>query len=206
MQELTEMDTEFGKFYVCDNCGAQADSEDKVVHHTGCKLCESLYWQVIESVDGEIGRKEIEEKTDNAASEVISWIENACGDMAFDYEQCPDIFDDETHRKVEKAKKAGVQDVAGWLADEYYDDEDLLRDMMGDRIHDEAVKIVGADFLTQSIVMIIIAKKIMVKGHSTMKKAMVKIIQARDEFIRDIAKKNRERVDQCVKTILKPIS
>jgi len=86
-----------------------------------------------------------EKKADEIADETRGWIESAVSDIA--YSTDPDDFGfcwgEEWAVKIQNAKKHGVQDIKGWLADEMYDDADLLRDLLGDHIFDGATQVAG---------------------------------------------------------------
>ena len=45
MDEITTIETEFGTFYTCDNCGATADAPHDIKHHPTCTPGESKFWQ-----------------------------------------------------------------------------------------------------------------------------------------------------------------
>jgi len=68
------------------------------------------------------------------ARDIRNRLEVACGEIAYEAVQCP--FDEKTENKIAKAKKDGVRDIAGWLADEYFNDPDFLSDMIGDWAYD----------------------------------------------------------------------
>ena len=71
------------------------------------------------------------------ASEVRSHVETACGEIASDMTGSSSGFlDEEWEKKIKAAKRKGVRDIQGWLADELYNDADTLQDLMGDKIHD----------------------------------------------------------------------
>ena len=78
----------------------------------------------------------IEEK----ASDIVNWLQDAVGDCAHSSDP-DDYMDPKWVRKIKKAKKDGVRDIKGWLADEYYNDVDTLKDLAGDRIHDAATEL-----------------------------------------------------------------
>lgn len=44
-EEITVIDTEYGDFYCCDNCGATSEKASDIKHHKGCKPGESKYWE-----------------------------------------------------------------------------------------------------------------------------------------------------------------
>jgi len=96
------------------------------------------------------------------ARDIRGRLEVACGEIAYEAVQCP--FDEKTEKKIAKAKKDGVRDVAGWLADEYFNDPDFLSDMIGDWVYD-AVK--GDKALENQVY-----DELSKNAHSGMKKAI----------------------------------
>jgi hypothetical protein len=69
------------------------------------------------------------------ASEVLSYLQDAVGDIASDMLRPASGFrDDAWDKRIKQAKKNGCQDLQGWLADELYNDADTLQDLLGDRI------------------------------------------------------------------------
>ncbi len=44
MSEITVIETEYGNFYNCNNCGAHAEDPKDIKHHSSCKKGESKYW------------------------------------------------------------------------------------------------------------------------------------------------------------------
>ncbi len=78
-----------------------------------------------------------------AVQEILNWIGVYCSEGAsayYDYNKktafCWD--GDEWVQKTEKARKNGVRDLQGWLADEMYNDVGLLQDIVGDKVYDYA--------------------------------------------------------------------
>jgi len=75
---------------------------------------------------------------EQAAMEIISWLGSACGDCAYEQYQEYELrrnWDSNVIAKLDKAKENGVTDLCGWLADEMYNDIDLLRCLMGDNLN-----------------------------------------------------------------------
>ncbi len=71
------------------------------------------------------------------ASDVRSYVETAVGEMASDMTGPSSGFLDEAwSKKIKAAKRNGVRDIQGWLADELYSDADTLSDLIGDRLCD----------------------------------------------------------------------
>lgn len=73
---------------------------------------------------------------EHIAEELSDFLQDAVGDSAYDLVKLPGL-DPDVDKKIKKAKKAGVTDVAGWLADELYNDASTLEDLLGDRLYDE---------------------------------------------------------------------
>ena len=121
---------------------------------------------------------ELREKIEEKAQEIESWIQNAVGDMAFDHT----FLDEEWQVKIRKAKKRGVTDIQGWLADEFYNDVDTLRDLMGDQIHDAATQLVSFENPKHGETMIRICEEIK-GGHTAMNEAMDMIIKSQKTFL-----------------------
>ena len=119
------------------------------------------------------------------ARNIAQWLQDAVGDLAY----CCDLdFMDSTWRKrVKRAKKDGVIDIKGWLADEYYNDVDTLQDLVGDRIYDAASKLTrntnepGNPVSTQehNLHFIAIAEKMKETAHPALVKALDKLIVRR---------------------------
>ena len=79
------------------------------------------------------------QKIEDGARDILSWIQDAVGDMANEYHSA--WANDKWNTKIKQAKKNGINDIRGWLADEYYNDVDTLQDLCGDRIHDKCIEI-----------------------------------------------------------------
>jgi hypothetical protein len=102
-----------------------------------------------------------QETAKEIAHRLKCYLDDACGDMAHD---SMDItFDEKTTRKIAKARRNGVQDVEGWLADEFYNDVGFITDLIGDRLYDESNKDIG---LRNEIL-----DELERHGHTAMKKA-----------------------------------
>lgn len=71
-----------------------------------------------------------------AVRDVRGHIETACGEMAHELATPAGMRGTEWADRIRAAKKRGVRDIPGWLADELYNDAAGLSDMMGDRIYD----------------------------------------------------------------------
>ena len=104
--------------------------------------------------------KEIEE----AAYETSSWIQDAVGDLL--------------PRKgmVDKARRDSVQDIRGWSADEYYNDEDTLSDLLGDHIFDHATALAGIKDPAFSACYIKICEAMLPGAHTAMANVLKRFI------------------------------
>jgi hypothetical protein len=86
--------------------------------------------------------KDVRETPGSAASEIIMRLQSAVSDLArdqyeeFERDMYSFMLDDKAARLMYTAKKDGVRDIIGWLADEYYDDPEQLIDFIGDWTHD----------------------------------------------------------------------
>ena len=67
------------------------------------------------------------------AREIRDWVENAVGEMAY---TSIEFLDEKWREVVRDMKRQKVGDVKGALADRFYEDEDTLADLTGDRIYD----------------------------------------------------------------------
>ena len=75
------------------------------------------------------------------AQEIYNRLGDACGDMAYgQYEMYKEDNDggffDENTKHIKKLIKEGVTDIPGRLADDYYNDSELLGDLIGDQVYD----------------------------------------------------------------------
>lgn len=119
---------------------------------------------------------------DEKASEISQWIQEAVGDMAYDMDEqdISSCYGKEWRKKILKAKKNGVTDIKGWLADEFYNDPKVLQDLCGDRIFDAATQLAGtARNPDNSLHFIAIAKKMQENSHTALTSALDKLIERR---------------------------
>jgi len=65
---------------------------------------------------------------------ISDWVGEAVSDVAYSVDEDDEYWG----KKIKKAKANGVRDIKGWLADELYNDEDTLSDLLGDKVYDEA--------------------------------------------------------------------
>ena len=80
-------------------------------------------------------KDDVESKAQHIAYQLSSHLQDACGEIACEASRPGSGFD--YAARIRKAKKAGVQDIAGWLADELYNDADTVEDLLGDRLYDD---------------------------------------------------------------------
>ena len=66
----------------------------------------------------------------NVARSAVSYVEEAVGEMGYDR-----FTQEEYSEEIKQAKKRGVRDIGGWLADELYNDAGLVEDLAGDRMY-----------------------------------------------------------------------
>lgn len=76
------------------------------------------------------------------AQEAISYLGNACGDLAYEYGENKQLAafglgNPEIDNMIKRAKAKGVRDITGWLADELYNDADTIQDFLGDWLADK---------------------------------------------------------------------
>ena len=134
------------------------------------------------------------EKIKSAASDICSWVQDAVGDMANDYSYL--CMDSQWSAKVERAKKDGITDLKGWLADEYYNDVDTLEDLCGDRIHDAATQTLGRyEQPFHDMIFVLICLEMEKHSHPALIRALKKM-----------RKRHRESIDKWKKTTQKPTS
>ena len=105
-----------------------------------------------------------------SACEIHGWLQNAVGDAADSMIAFPFCQDEEWEEKIRDAKFRGVTDLSGWLADEMYDDDDTVMDMVGDRLYDSAKQ--DADRIK-------VALALKEMGHDAIKKACDDFIERR---------------------------
>ena len=74
-----------------------------------------------------------------AANRILSDLQTACGEAAYDCVENGAAWDEKIKRKIKKAKKQSIRDISGWLADEFYNDKDFIYDFIGDRVFDYAM-------------------------------------------------------------------
>ena len=62
----------------------------------------------------------------NTYCDIANYVATAVGEIAYD-----DFALEEYKEKISEGKKRGVRDIRGWLADELYNDADLVNDREG---------------------------------------------------------------------------
>ncbi len=146
------------------------------VHHRndllhGIHLCNSNLKQGGKKMDNEL----ISQK----AEEIRSWIEDAVGDVA--YQMDPEDMGC-YGKRYEKMAKTVSRD---WIADELFNDPNVLQDLCGDRIFDAATSIcnTGKD-PANSLHFIAIAEKMKEYSHTALVKALDILIERRQECLR----------------------
>ena len=119
-----------------------------------------------------------QELVEKKADEIYQWIQDAVGDVT----DC-DTMDSKWQKRIKKAKKDGVTDIKGWLADEYYNDVDTLQDLCGDRIFDAATEIAGGPWGNpdHNEAFIAIANKMKERAHPALVTALDKLIERRSK-------------------------
>jgi len=134
------------------------------------------------------------EKIEDGAQDILSWIQDAVGDMANEYHSA--WADDKWNKKIKQAKKDKVIDIKGWLADEYYNDVGTLQDLCGDRIHDKCIEILGKyEKPHNDIVFILLCMEMKRIAHPALIQALGKLV-----------KPHMENLKKWKKTLQKPTS
>lgn len=123
-----------------------------------------------------------QEAITNEAREISSWIGEAVSEIAYGAVKYPDPDNQKTFKK---AKKSGVTDMAGWYADELYNDVDTLQDLTGDRIYDAAQ---GKTLKERYENMILIAEAINDGSHPALVKALTSHIERWKQFAKKLNK------------------
>jgi len=119
----------------------------------------------------------LEKAIEHAAREVFHGLSDAAGDMGYSFH--PSCCNSKMKKKWDELKADGLSDeiCKDAMADYYYDDEDSMHDLAGDRIFDEAQELVKESGKERNELFIMIAtevKKICYGG--AVEKAMDKLI------------------------------
>ena len=72
--------------------------------------------------------------------DIVNYVEQAVSEIAYDPYARENYKD-----KIAEGKKRGVRDIRGWLADELYNDSDVVSDLVGDQLYDLIVSTFGED-------------------------------------------------------------
>ncbi len=101
------------------------------------------------------------------AREIIAHVGDAVGEAA--YESVRNPWDQAVQKRLNRYRKLGVQDIAGRWADDDFNDAELFRDLMGDKVID----LCGNDSTLQKEVLLEITRI----GHSAAKTAAQKMLK-----------------------------
>ena len=82
----------------------------------------------------------------NSYHDIVNYVQTAVGEMAYE-EYIQDDFPD----YFKKAKRLGVRDVRGWLADEFYNDSDIVNDLAGDKLFELISSKYGEDPMDKAV-------------------------------------------------------
>ena len=117
------------------------------------------------------------EEAKKIAHEVHQWVENACGDLAYqvDFADIEYSFGKTIANKAKKMKRDRM-DWKGWLADEIYNNHRHLSDMVGDHLYDSA---------RNDLDRIEVAKQLVGISHPALAKAVRGFIRRRKEDIKN---------------------
>ena len=67
----------------------------------------------------------------NSYFDIVNYVQTACGEMGYD-----EFMQQEYEVKIDAAKRLGVRDIGGWLADELYNDGEIVEGLVGDKLYD----------------------------------------------------------------------
>lgn len=93
-------------------------------------------FSIYEKQQGSKGAMMTPKQVSEIANEVKFHIQTACGEVAFEMTESGSGYDDKWKKRIAKARKNGVMDIRGWLADELYNDPDIISDLVGDKLSD----------------------------------------------------------------------
>lgn len=82
----------------------------------------------------------------NTYNDIANYVATAVGEIAYD-----DFALEDHEDKVTEAKKLGVRDIRGWLADELYNDADLVNDLVADQLYSLISSKYGEDPLDKAV-------------------------------------------------------
>lgn len=128
----------------------------------------------------------MDEKVQQEAREIDSWLQDAMGDLADGMLYGGKIDTEDTHleTKFNLMNKEGAPEyvIKDWLAEELYNDVATMRDMAGDRVHDATCQIqkmhptTGKSF---NEVFCMVGQALHDRGHSALKKACLMMMKGR---------------------------
>lgn len=72
--------------------------------------------------------------------DIVNYVQTAVGEMGY----CEYTQEDYADR-IKEAKRQGVRDIGGWLADELYNDATTVNDLVGDQLYDLIISKYGED-------------------------------------------------------------
>jgi len=78
--------------------------------------------------------------------DIVNYVQEAVGEMAYD-----DYAQDDFPALFKKAKRLGVRDILGWLADELYNDSSTVNDLAGDKLFDLISSKYGEDPMDKAV-------------------------------------------------------
>jgi len=139
-----------------------------------------------------------QEQINQKAREIKSYLEDAVSEVAY---SVPFEFqDEETKKKIKKALNAGVTDIKGWLADELYNDVNLLSDLSGDQIHDACTQlgVSWRDTDDFNKVFIMIATALSQNSHTALVNACDKLIRERKKTYKSSKDDPRSVLEQAL--------
>ena len=82
----------------------------------------------------------------NSYSDIVNHVQTAVGEMGYD-----EFMQEEYASKIKKAKRSGVSDIGGWLADELYNDAGIVGDIVGDQLYALIINKYNEDPLDETI-------------------------------------------------------
>ena len=82
----------------------------------------------------------------NSYYDIVNHVQTAVGEMGYcEYTQ-EDYAD-----LIKKAKRRGVTDIGGWLADELYNNPDVVNDLVGDQLYSLISSKYGEDPMDKAV-------------------------------------------------------
>ena len=72
--------------------------------------------------------------------DIVNYVQTACSEMGYD-----EFMQQEHKAKIDAAKRRGVRDIGGWLADELYNDSEIVEGLVGDQLYDLIISKYGED-------------------------------------------------------------